>query len=311
MWILPTNLLTTFPSVADTVELGLDLNEFCQLSAKSVMWRSKPMQSQICATRCKRAPWFRRLYGQTLNPSTFRRFEKAWNKEYCQAVFPVSRLVQPASEKQQKTPDTYGPTYLKASESADQQLSFWKTSKELLAQKQAKGKAFLNMSSEVWKKWVTELRQDCSRRLKLAHLTKGKESLSWATPTVHGNNNAKGASKKSGNGLNTQVKNWPTPTARDWKDGTAESCKNVPSNCLLGREVHKASAGLLAPTKTNTTGKNPESWGTPSASDYKGHPGKNSRQKRITKQRSNPNRLNPSWVEQLMGLPVGWTDFDS
>jgi hypothetical protein len=33
-------------------------------------------------------------------------------------------------------------------------------------------------------------------------------------------------------------KTWPTPTSRDWKDGTAKSCKNVPPNSLLGREVH-------------------------------------------------------------------------
>ena len=31
---------------------------------------------------------------------------------------------------------------------------------------------------------------------------------------------------------------WPTPTSRDWKDGSADSCRNVPANCLLGREVH-------------------------------------------------------------------------
>ena len=31
---------------------------------------------------------------------------------------------------------------------------------------------------------------------------------------------------------------WPPPTSRDWKDGSAKSCRNVPANCLLGREVH-------------------------------------------------------------------------
>ena len=35
---------------------------------------------------------------------------------------------------------------------------------------------------------------------------------------------------------------WPTPTARDHKDGTKESCQNVPVNCLLGRAVHVDSA---------------------------------------------------------------------
>lgn len=42
----------------------------------------------------------------------------------------------------------------------------------------------------------------------------------------------------------------PTPTARDGKDGTAESCSNVEANALLGREVHARAAldgGRLAP----------------------------------------------------------------
>jgi hypothetical protein len=39
---------------------------------------------------------------------------------------------------------------------------------------------------------------------------------------------------------------WPTPTTRDWKDGTAESVKNVPLNSLLGRAVH----GLTAQTES-------------------------------------------------------------
>jgi hypothetical protein len=57
---------------------------------------------------------------------------------------------------------------------------------------------------------------------------------------------------------------WPTPTSRDWKDGTAESCRNVPVNSLLGRAVH---------VNSTLTGK-----------------------------------LNPQWVEWLMGFPSGWTD---
>ena len=44
---------------------------------------------------------------------------------------------------------------------------------------------------------------------------------------------------------------WPTPTARDWKDGTAKSCENVPVNALLGRSVHgpgQPENGSLNPT---------------------------------------------------------------
>jgi hypothetical protein len=58
----------------------------------------------------------------------------------------------------------------------------------------------------------------------------------------------------------------PTPTTRDWKDGSAQSCANVPSNGLLGREIHTVSI----PTGEATY-------------------------------------LNPSFVEEMMGFPVGWT----
>jgi hypothetical protein len=27
---------------------------------------------------------------------------------------------------------------------------------------------------------------------------------------------------------------WPTPTGRDWKDGSAKACANIPVNGLLG-----------------------------------------------------------------------------
>ena len=40
----------------------------------------------------------------------------------------------------------------------------------------------------------------------------------WPTPTVKGNYKKSTYSGKSGDGLSTAVKKWPTPTARDWKD---------------------------------------------------------------------------------------------
>ena len=74
---------------------------------------------------------------------------------------------------------------------------------------------------------------------------------------------------------------WPTPTARDWKDGTAKSCQNVPVNGMLGRAVHKV------PTLTAS------SWKT----------GGNRRHLRGVA----GGALNPTWVEWLMGWPLGWT----
>lgn len=45
---------------------------------------------------------------------------------------------------------------------------------------------------------------------------------------------------------------WPTPTTRDHKDGSAQSCQNVPDNALLGRVVHQA--GWATPKATDGSG---------------------------------------------------------
>jgi len=60
---------------------------------------------------------------------------------------------------------------------------------------------------------------------------------------------------------------WPTPTSRDWKDGSAQACANVPANGLLGRVVHVSS-----PSDPPVSGS-----------------------------------LNPQFCEWLMGYPIGWT----
>jgi hypothetical protein len=64
---------------------------------------------------------------------------------------------------------------------------------------------------------------------------------------------------------------WPTPTSRDHKDGTAQSCRNVPTNGLLGRVIHQRES-LPTSTAIVVSGS-----------------------------------LNPTWVEWLMGYPLEWT----
>ena len=81
---------------------------------------------------------------------------------------------------------------------------------------------------------------------------------------------------------------WPTPTGRDHKAGTAQSCANVPPNGLLGRVVHQ--------------------WATPTRVSGE-HPGRIKRkphqQDFLSAQVGGS--LNPTWVEWLMGYPLGWT----
>jgi len=83
---------------------------------------------------------------------------------------------------------------------------------------------------------------------------------------------------------------WPTPASRDWKDGSAEACKNVPVNHLLGRAVHR--------------------WPTPQADDASNVFPKENRRETLVK-KVGGGQLNPNWVEWLMGFPVGWTDLNA
>jgi len=83
----------------------------------------------------------------------------------------------------------------------------------------------------------------------------------WPTPTVNGNYNRKGLSKKSGDGLATAVKMWPTAQARDGK----------------------GAPGAGSRERGGYRGSLPAEVG---------------------------GQLNPTWVEWLMGWPLGWTDLE-
>lgn len=94
----------------------------------------------------------------------------------------------------------------------------------------------------------------------------------WPTPTVSGNYNKAGASAKSGDGLATAVaKAWPTPTAS-----------------FLCRE-----GGRVTPRKSREGGK-----ASQATHDRNARP--------LSEQIGGS--LNPTWVEWLMGWPLGWTD---
>jgi hypothetical protein len=65
--------------------------------------------------------------------------------------------------------------------------------------------------------------------------------------------------------LSAAARLWPTPTARDYKDGSKWSCANVPVNGLLGRAVHVGShaGGQLSATWTEALMGYPRDWTDP------------------------------------------------
>lgn len=90
----------------------------------------------------------------------------------------------------------------------------------------------------------------------------------WPTPTVCGNNNRKGLTKTSGDGLATAVLTYPTPKCQDARAALFDRRKGNLGEVIHGRYLN---GGNTTP-QTQTA------------------------------------RLNPDWVEWLMGWPIGWTD---
>ena len=114
----------------------------------------------------------------------------------------------------------------------------------------------------------------------------------WPTPTVCGNYNRKGASATSGDGLATAVKNWPTPTASLGTKG--------------GRVTPRKSreGGTLIEAVSSRT------FATPTARDWRSGKASEATMERNSRPLSEQigGLLNPTWVECLMGWPIGWTD---
>jgi len=107
------------------------------------------------------------------------------------------------------------------------------------------------------------------------------------TPSVCGNYNRKGSSKKSGDGLATWAKMWPTPRATDGSHGGRVTPRKSRNG---GNLIEAVSASL---------------WATPTAHPRTHTPRKVHHGEQLANQVGGS--LNPTWVEWLMGFPLGWT----
>jgi len=156
----------------------------------------------------------------------------------------------------------------------------------------------------------------------------------WATPEARNQEGYQVVNGKKVPRLGKQV-NWPTPTARDPKGQDQPQREGGPSLAHITQ-----MSGLLDQDGPSTNGKSRGLWTTPSKDDTNRRTGKykqggtalNTQTRmwrtpssdaeggkmeirsgcnaRLKLRDQTKGKLNPDWVEQLMGLPVGWTDLD-
>jgi hypothetical protein len=165
----------------------------------------------------------------------------------------------------------------------------------------------------------------------------------WPTATGNGNNNRKGVSSKSGDGLATAVKiNWATPNTMDYlPQRSEEATLKMAQGQRKGRSRPSNLREQVNPKAEEIYQK--QNWPTPDVAqaekvsnrpnygqlglanhpevhgvavgrpkmkkDRNGQPG----QVRSSTTGNPPEqfgKLNPDWVEALMDLPTGWTELD-
>jgi hypothetical protein len=175
------------------------------------------------------------------------------------------------------------------------------------------------MFIEAYEIWVTKLRQDYLARQSAVRLTDEQDCLSWPTPKtpIGGPESRQSRAKRDSGGedLAATIRQWPTPQYSEYK-GMGQRGLFSPTDRLTNL------IGLLDRDKNNTNGKNQDVlWRTPQVQEpgikrerlkgKNGHRMYNRESGRLAQYaltQQIKGRLNPDWVEQLVGLPVGWTD---
>jgi len=193
----------------------------------------------------------------------------------------------------------------------DPQESLWKTHQYSLL-------GGLESFSETWPRWGIMQDGECWALSMSEHLTNGRESGSWQTPTVQ---DAKGRTyhnQKNGTrapSLLGQVKLWPTPVKASADKEVISSQKN--NNLIAFVKTFPNSEEVPSLEEVRERALVLKKWPTPRVFMHKdvGYDRKkNNLGEEVagmaggTKTQPMTGQLNPNWVEWLMGWPSEWTD---
>lgn len=270
------------------------------LSELSVSWRGKPMPLRFWQRAWKKGGWIRLLFGMT-SPRLMRDLGvERWILSL--GATRASRSASPGNEPEPLIPAISGPTSLESSESANPLRCSWRMSEDT-------SNSDSERSPKSFEEWATTLRRVCLQRRKSARRIAENASSSWQTPSAGQYEKRRQVGQTTGEELLLpgQAVAWPTPRSSPNENRTT---KPAPSH--LNRTHGRALAAEAA------------AWATPSARDHKDGAdpsplaptnsllGRQAPRSGIVGRESSAagRRLNPLFVEWLMGWPLGWTAFE-
>ena len=157
----------------------------------------------------------------------------------------------------------------------------------------------LELSSKTWPRWGIMQDGECSELgMSVRHINE-IECGSWPTPTTQDNPQVRGKGKAKGTRRGTTLggavrdpEMWPTPRSCEHKElGGTPTQQNWPTPCASEeRDTGTNWESLKRLDKGGRICRRMATLGTPETKTTKSA------------------QLNPSWVEWLMGWPIGWTD---
>lgn len=312
--------------------------------ARSVMWRGKPMRQQFWSHAWRKHSWLRRLSGVTSPPSTVRSGVESLISSL--RATRVSRSLPLESVLELMTRGTSGPMSHASSGSAELDLFSSRTSPAICPSDSTKSAATfkawttgLRRASSARRKSAQAISErDCSswptptednannqggpsrtkgagnggysdqtvsartwptprtaipgsRKPGTGGRVLAEESLKWQTPTVTNApyTYANGNHDRTTEQLARQAQNWHKPCVAD-SDGLPRYDKRASPGHT--RKIPVPNIGAQAIEMFSRLGRpDPTQVGQESQNTY------------------GPRRLNPRFVEWLMGWPLGWTDF--
>src|ERR1700743_1740661 len=209
MWITPSNPPLYSAFAAECVASKEESKELLEKSELLLMWKSKPLLSKTFFRLWNRVYWIPRLFGRILKPSRQKNFTEKYTALW--EVILVSRTATPDSEREQKTPDTFGRLYSGSSEQLDLFGASLKTCPDTSQWDSIR-------FTKTFQTWVTMLKQEYTARKKSALLIREKGcSFSQSTAIWRPTDcSDKRSNKSKQQGLSNQVKrSCPTPLAWD------------------------------------------------------------------------------------------------
>ncbi len=269
-----------------------ELNESLMNIKPWLSWRGKPSRLQTWSKRWKTVPWLKRLSGLTCEPSTASRGAEKWISSLPDSHANLSQKLE--SVKEPGMTATFGPRFQGSLARFDPQSLSWRTCQASLMPPGW-------VSLETCPKWGMILRGELFELQTPAHIIDVRDSLpSRSVPTPTCMDTRSGQPRKvvqqsleegnwRGVGLRDFVQMFPTPTTIHAERGN----HNEPVKNYLQR-VEDYHQRKIKGKPGMSLGVAVRMFPIPTSQDP-------------SFENLTNGKLNPEWVEWLMGWPIGWT----